>query len=114
MRISGTHVKKVILLKRTKTHDEQNQEIKTWVADTSKFPNGKFYVEWWDQGGREGIEGGQMAAIKDIRCKCRYISGLNEKDYMIRKGGVDYDIESIKELGRNEGQIIMLKLPDNV
>ena len=113
MRISGPNVKKVILLTKTVTYGDHNEEVVTWAADTSKFPEGKFYVEWWDQGGRETLANGQLTAIKDIRCKCRYITDLNESEYMIRKDSKDYDIESIQEIGRQEGQILILKLPDN-
>ena len=112
MRFSDKQVSKVTLLTRTKTYDEQNQEIDTWAADTSKFPSGQFYIEWWDQGGRETIDG-QEVAIKDVRGKCLFISGLNESDYRIRKDSKDYDIENVKEMNGNEFQILMLKYVNN-
>jgi len=114
MRFTGEQVRLVTLLTKTVTYSASNQPLDSWAADTSKFAEGKFYAEWWDQGGKEGIEGGQMVVVKDVRCKCRYITGLNERDYRIRKDSKDYDIENIKELGRKEGQILMLKIADNV
>ncbi len=113
MRISGTQVRKVILLKKTVTKNDFNEDIIAWAADITKFANGEFCAEWWDQGGKEGLKDGQLAASKDIRAKCRYITGLNEADYRIRKDDLDYDIESIKEIGRNEGQMLILKRFDN-
>jgi len=113
MSIRGKQVRKVILLKKAITYGSHNEEVEAWAADITKFPEGEFYVEWWDQGGKEVLENGQLIAIKDIRAKCRYISGLNESDYMIRKNGRDYDIESVKEIDRNKGQILILKIVDN-
>jgi hypothetical protein len=113
MRLQGEHMRLVTLLKKSTTYGDHNEPVETWAADTSLFPSGEFYVEWWDQGGREMLDGGQIIAQKDIRCKCYYISVLNEKDYRIRKDSKDYDIESIKEVGREEGQILMLKIEDN-
>ena len=113
MRLSGEHIKIVTLLKKTTTYGDHNEPIETWAADTSLFPDGQFYVEWWDQGGKEMLTGGQIIAASDIRCKCYFISALNEADYRIRKDSIDYDIESIKEVGRQEGQILMLKKEDN-
>lgn len=113
MRLGGENIKVVTLLKKTVTYGDHNQPIETWAADTSLFPSGKFFVEWWDQGGREQLTGGQIIASSDIRCKCYYISGLNESDYQIQKDSINYDIESIKEIGRTEGYILMLKKEDN-
>ncbi|MBN2365730.1 MAG: hypothetical protein JXL67_06160 [Calditrichaeota bacterium] len=111
--LSGEQVRKVILLKKGETYGRHNEEKVTWSADTTKFPDGEFYVEWWDQGGTETLEGGQIIAVKDIRAKCRFISGLNEGEYKIRKDSQDYDIKSIKELGRRKAQILILKIADN-
>lgn len=112
MRISGKQVRKVVLLKKTTTENEYNEPIETWNPDTSKYSAGEFFVEWWDQGGKETLENGQIVAVKDTRCKCRYIADLNEKDYAIRKDK-DYDIQSIKEIGRSEGQLLILEARDN-
>jgi hypothetical protein len=112
MKFFGEQIRKVTLIKKTITHGDHNEEIETWAADTTLFPSGEIYVEWWDQGGKEFADG-QLVAQKDIRAKCRFISGLNESDYRIRKDSKDYDIESIKEIGRNEGQMLILKKFDN-
>jgi head-tail adaptor len=112
MRLGGINVKAVTLLTKTVTYGDHNQPIETWAAD-SNYPGGKIFVEWWDQGGRESMSGGQIIAQNDIRCKTYYIEGLNASDYRIRNNSKDYDIESIKELGRREGQILMLKIEDN-
>jgi len=113
MKFGGEQIRPVVLLTRSTTYNSHSEEINTWAADTAKFDNGKLFVEWWDQGGKEQMEGGQIVAYKDVRMKCRFITGLNEVDYRIQKDGKEYDIESVKELGRNEGQILMLKLHDN-
>ena len=110
---NGVQVRKVTLLKKTVTYGNYNEPIETWAADTTKYSDGIFYAEWWDQGGKEALKDNILAAYKDIRLKCRYISGLNERDYRIRKDGDDYDIESIKELDRRKGQILILKILDN-
>lgn len=113
MRLGGLNIKPVTLIKKTVTYNDQNEPIETWAAD-SNYPSGKIYVEWWDKGGREMLTGGQLIATSDIRCKTYYIDGLNESDYKIRKDSIDYDIESIQEIGRQEGQMLMLKVEDNV
>lgn len=113
MRFSGEQVRKIILLKKTTTTDEYNQPVTVWVPDTDRFTDGKFYMEWWDQGGKETLESGQRKAIQDVRGKCRFISGLNAKDYRIEKDGIEYDIQNIKEIGRREGQMVFMEARDN-
>lgn len=116
MRISGKQARKVTLLKKSTTHNEYNEPVETWTADTANTAtdaSGNIYVEWWDQGGKETLESGQIVAVKDIRAKCRFITGLNESDYRIKKDGIEYDIESIKEINRREGQLLMLQARDN-
>lgn len=113
MRFSGEQVRLVTLLKKSTTYNSHNEPVETWAADETLFEDGLFYAEVWDQGGKEFLESGQIIAQKDIRLKCRYITGLNESDYMIRLDSGDYDIESIKEIGRKDGQMLMLKKPDN-
>lgn len=111
MKFSGNQMRKVTLLKRTVTTNDYNEEVNTWSADTANSAtdaNGKIYMEWWDQGGREKMEGGLLVAVRDVRARCYYIDGLNAKDYRIEKDGVEYDIEHVKEIGRREGQQLML------
>lgn len=116
MKFSGNQMRKVTLLKKTVTENEYNEQVATWPADTANSATddtGKIYMEWWDQGGREKMEGGLLVAVKDVRARCYYIDGLNEKDYRIKKDGVEYDIEHVKEIGRREGQQLMLMARDN-
>lgn len=107
----GEQVKKVTLLKKSTTYNDKNEPIDTWAADT-QFPDGELYCEWWDQGGRERMEDGQIVVAKDIRMMTRRITTLNERDYRIRQNGDDYDIEMIKDIGRTK-QILMLDKKDN-
>jgi len=113
MRLDGKQVRKVTLLKKSTTYDKYNQPVESWAADTANYDNGNLFVEWWDQGGKEALQTGQVIAVKDVRCKCYYIPGLNERDYRIQKDGVEYDIQSIKEIGRKEGQMLILDSRDN-
>src|SRR5699024_879583 len=109
----GENIRKVTLLKKTTTFNEYNEPVESWDADAGQFEDGKLYVEWWDQGGKEALESGQIVAIKDIRIKpVEWIRNINEADYRIEKEGRQYDIQSIKEMGRSK-QIIMLKAGDN-
>lgn len=107
MRFRGENMRKVTLLKRSVEQDDSNQPIETWTSQ------GEIYMEWWDQGGKEALESGQMIAVKDVRGKCRYVDGLNERDYRIEKDGQSYDIQNIKEIGRREGQMIIMDHRDN-
>ena len=115
MRISGENIKLVTLQKKTLTYGDHNEPIETWSADSSNDTgtNGEIYVEWWDQGGKEMLSSGQIIATNDIRCKTYYISGLNAAEYRIVKDSKNYDIESVKEVGRQEGQMLLLKIEDN-
>lgn len=117
MRFSGDQIRLVTLLKKSTTHNDYNEPIEAWSADTDNDEtdsNGKLYVEWWDQGGREVLTDGQTVATSDVRIKCRYIDGLNPNDYRIERDGVQYNIEQpIKEMGRREAQIVMLDARDN-
>jgi len=56
-----------------------------------------------DQGGREyAIAGAQRQAELATIWRIRYLATITNK-MRLRYGGVDYEIENIKELGRREG-----------
>lgn len=116
MRLDGRNIEQVQLLKKSTTKDSHNFDVVTWNVDTDNVAtddNGNIFAEWWDQGGKEGLEQGQVIAYKDVRCKIYHISGLNESEYAIQKGDVFYDIENIKEIHGKEGMILMLQEQDN-
>lgn len=116
MQFYGEQMRLVTLLKRTVTTNSQNEDVVSWDPDTENpltDANGKMYVRWWDQGGKERMEDGQVVAIKDVRCLTRYFSGMNEVDYAIKKDGVEYDIQNAKEVNRREGWMLVLEGRDN-
>lgn len=123
MRISGKQAKKVTLLKKSTTHDEYNQPVESWAADTantSTDSSGKIYVERHFKGGDEGLESGQIVAWQRGKFKIRYISELDpsvnknaQSDYMIRDGELDYDIINVQPINGREGMWIKLKARDN-
>ena len=117
MKLSGPRTRLVTLLKKSVTYDDYNQPIETWEPDSSpSTDNGKMYMEWWDQGGKEALESGQIVAVQDVRGKCRFIDGLTQQtqhNYRIEKDGVKYDIQNVKEVGRREGQILIMEARDN-
>jgi head-tail adaptor len=117
MNYIGEQVRLVTLLKKTVTYNDYNEEVESWAPDTANDAtdsNGQLYVEWWDQGGKEVITDGQTVAVEDIRVKTRYIDGLNPREYRIRDGSEDFNIEQpIKRQGRGKSQILMLDRRDS-
>lgn len=112
MRLKAQKTRLVVLEKKTVTTDSYNQPVEAWNPTTDIFSSGEVFMEKWDQGGKE-TDDGQTTAFQDVRFKCRYIEGLNKRDYRINEAGVLFDIENIKELGRKEGQILITQKQDN-
>ncbi len=99
----GEHTELVSLEKRTIAYNDFNEEIETWTEDR------EVYAEFFERQGKEGDTDGQIVVVQDIRCKVRYISGLNEADYRINRDGTIYDIISIVREGRRRNQLLMLE-----
>ena len=107
MRFVGEHTELIELQKRTLTYNDFNEEIETWAKDRD------LYAEFFEQQGKEGESSGQILVVQDIRCKIRYVEGLNEKDYRVKRGDEIYDIQSIVREGRNKEQRLVLERRDN-
>lgn len=107
MRFISEHTEKVGLEKRTVSYGSANDVIETWANDRN------VYAEFWERQAKEGEQDGQILVIQDVRCKIRFINGLNEVDYRINRSGEIYDIQSIVRVGRNKEQLLILERRDN-
>lgn len=105
MRFSGNKIRQVTLQQRTVSYDDYNQPVESWTDTT-------IYAEKWERQGKEGVEGGQIIAVADVRWKIRYKAGINEKDFRIKEGSTIYDIQNIQDIGRNEGHWLMCERRD--
>lgn len=61
--------------------------------------------------GREGLESDQITAMSMTKFYIRFISAISEKSRIVYNGK-NYDIHSIRELGRREGLEIIAKVTD--
>lgn len=104
MRFSGKNTELCTLKRRSATLNAYNEEVNDW--DSNDTP---VYAEFWEKHGTEGVVEGQEITQKDVRCKIRYVAGMNERDYRLQRGNVIYDVVSVLEIDRRRGHLLKLK-----
>jgi head-tail adaptor len=108
MRFKGSHTEKVTLQKREVSFSASNDTVEDWSQHDRPI-----FAEFFERQAKEGLTEGQVVVIQDVRCRIRFIGGLNERDYRIVRNGEIYDIQSIVHEGRRKAQRLMLQRRDN-
>ena len=110
MRFDGEHTEPVTLQLRSVTKNDHNEQVYTW-SDYRKL-----YAEFYSRQGKQAASDGQILVVQDLRCRIRWISNLNERDYRIirpKMGNEIYTITSIVQEGRRKYLLLMLERRDN-
>jgi len=96
---SGDLDRKIIIQKTVETRGSAGEEVILWIDFADVWASKK------DVSGLETFTQGKPQGFSNTVFKIRYLKGLTNKMRIVFDG-INYDIESIKELGRREGHEI--------
>jgi len=97
---AGQMDRRVVIESAGSTLDTFGESIETWSTFATVWASVRV------NGGRESFDSDQVIAEGTTTFKIRYLSGMSERMRIVYNSA-NYDIQSIKELGRKEGLEIL-------